>query len=143
MSNTYTDRTTNAPVLNFYSSEAQLTGQANPLSTELHMIPMGDRIVEISGDNTNGYRIWSSGWIEQWGGGSGVAYNSGQGLTGTVTLPHAFANATYSIVTAMSTSSYGNAMGIGSRTTTTFTWNKNTYSGSGESGRFYWYACGF
>lgn len=68
MSNTYTDRTTNAPVLNFYSSEAQLTGQANPLSTELHMIPMGDRIVEISGDNTNGYRIWSSGWIEQWGG---------------------------------------------------------------------------
>ena len=41
MSNTYTDEISTNPILNFYSSESQLTSQANPSATELHMIPAG------------------------------------------------------------------------------------------------------
>lgn len=143
MSNTYTDQTTTSPILNYYKTEAELTGQPNPSVTELHMVPLTDTVVENYSSANNGYRVWASGLIEQWGWGSGVSYNSGQGISGTVNLPKAFSNNTYAVVTAMSTAGYGNAMGITSRTTATFTWDKSTYSGSGSAGCFYWYACGY
>lgn len=143
MSNTYTDQTTTAPILNYYKTEAELTGQPNPSVTELHMVPLTDTIVEVYGDNTNGYRIWSSGWIEQWGGGQGVSYGSGYGGTGTVNLPHAFANNTYVVVVTLSKSSYSNVISVTDRATATFSWGKDSNNTSGASGYFYWYACGY
>lgn len=70
MSNPYTDQTTNAPIFNFYTDESQLTTQANPSVTELHMIPAGgvslpsDRYIDFTLPANDGtYTAPADGWV--------------------------------------------------------------------------------
>ena len=70
MTNTYTDQTTSAPILNFYSSESQLTSQSNPSPSELHMIPAGgvsfpsDRYIDFTlPASGSGYTVPADGWV--------------------------------------------------------------------------------
>ena len=70
MSNPYTDQTTSAPILNFYTDESQLTTQANPSVTELHMIPAGgvslpsDRYIDFTLPANEGtYTAPADGWV--------------------------------------------------------------------------------
>lgn len=62
--------TTNNPEFNFYSSESQLTSQANPSTTTLHMIPAGGvslpsaRYIDITLPTSGGtYTAPADGWI--------------------------------------------------------------------------------
>lgn len=70
MSNTYTDEVSTNPILNFYKSESQLTSQANPSVTELHMIPAGGvslpsgRYINFTAPASEGtYTAPADGWI--------------------------------------------------------------------------------
>lgn len=70
MSNPYTDQTTASPVLNFYTDASQLTTQANPSVTELHMIPAGgvslpsDRYIDFTAPATGDtYTAPADGWV--------------------------------------------------------------------------------
>lgn len=138
MTNTYTDHTTVAPILNFYSSEAQLTSQSNPSPSELHMVPLslGARhVTEFYQSGSDGYRVWDDGFIEQWGKVSCTA--SGQSMT----LLKPFTTTTYICSSGGMSSSYGNTCVRVSSTTSVTLWVSD--DDSFNSGTIGYYICGY
>lgn len=95
-------------------------------------------VVTTYKSDSKGYRVWSDGFIEQWGTTSSIDANSH-----TVTLPKAFTSTNYHVnfvvVSATETKdgSYGHQ--ITARTTTSFTVYDFLMNGMPVT----WYACGF
>lgn len=92
-----------------------------------------DYVVETYTDsNGNGYRIYKSGWIEQFG-----FYNGGTGFGSfTVNLLKEMANTTYFSVIQSNGGNHDYGNQIDNRTTTTFSGNNRQVL------NFFWYVCG-
>ena len=113
------------------SDNAEFTSKAN---TDLSNVSANiDYVVETYTDsNGNGYRIYKSGWIEQFG-----FYNGGTGFGSfTVNLLKEMANTTYFSVIQSNGGNHDYGNQIDNRTTTTFSGNNRQVL------NFFWYVCG-
>ena len=92
-------------------------------------------VIEQWSEETQWYRKWSNGWVEQGG------YCDAEAVaTTTITLHIPYTNTNYSVhlTNVFSSSVTKNAVHITTQTTSTFTyWCENT------NGNAFWYACGF
>ena len=98
-------------------------------------------------NGSNGYRVWSNGFIEQWGIYDGDTYNitidDSYNSALNVTLHKAFSTNTYHIYTTQSfySSSYSSSAAVYRPNTTT---TKFTLIVTGHRYQYcYWYACGY
>ena len=97
-------------------------------------------VVETYKNETSGYRIWSDGYCEQWG----TRASLGEDKSLTVTLLKPFISTDYlvfeqSMTASVSSGSVRAGCRLGTRTTTTFVLNQDTYSDAGGL----WQACGY
>ena len=92
-------------------------------------------VIEQWSEETQWYRKWSNGWIEQGG------YCDAEAVvTTTITLHIPYTNTNYSVhlTNLFANSATKNAVHVTAQTTSTFTyWCENT------NGNAFWYACGF
>lgn len=112
--------------------------------------PKGDRgdasmayIIQTWNGGTSWYRVWSNGWIEQWGTKAALSFN---GTLQTLTLPKAYKNASYAI-TGVGVKK-ANVWGYASIEENSVTKNSFKYAGMGNSAQdgiveFRWYTCGY
>lgn len=101
-------------------------------SNSLNLIKTGAVLVETYKSGSTGYRIWSDGFIEQWG----KTSSSGRATT-TVTLPKAMSNTNYNITISQAAASDTWSTQANTVTTTSFVLSNNYGPGS------WWRVCGY
>lgn len=116
------------------------SGNYNDLSNKPTIPASPDIYVTQSGSSgSNRYRVWSNGFIEQWG------LLNGSGGGGTVTFPKRFSNTTYIFVVTPNeeaTSGTWFAWGTGEKTKSSI--NSSIMGGGGDGApKQSWYAAGF
>lgn len=116
------------------------SGNYNDLSNKPTIPASPDIYVTQSGSSgSDRYRVWSNGFIEQWG------LLNGSGGGGTVTFPKRFSNTSYIFVVTPNeegTSGQWFAWGTGKKTTSSI--NSNIMGGANDGApKQSWYAAGF
>lgn len=116
------------------------SGNYNDLTNKPTIPASPDIYVTQSGSSgSNRYRVWSNGFIEQWG------LLNGSGGGGTVTFPKRFSNASYIfVVTPNEEGTSGQWFAWGTSKKTTSSINSNIMGGANDGApKQSWYAAGF
>lgn len=116
------------------------SGNYNDLSNKPTIPASPDIYVTQSGSSgSNRYRVWSNGFIEQWG------LLKGSGGGGTVTFPKRFSNTTYIfVVTPNEEGTSGQWFAWGTSKKTESSINSNIMGGASDGApKQSWYAAGF
>lgn len=116
------------------------SGNYNDLSNKPTIPASPDIYVTQSGSSgSNRYRVWSNGFIEQWG------LLKGSGGGGTVTFPKRFSNTTYIfVVTPNEEGTSGQWFAWGTSKKTESSINSNIMGGANDGApKQSWYAAGF
>lgn len=116
------------------------SGNYNDLSNKPTIPASPDIYVTQSGSSgSDRYRVWSNGFIEQWG------LLNGSGSGGTVTFPKRFSNTSYIfVVTPNEEGTSGQWFAWGTSTKTTSSINSNIMGGASDGApKQSWYAAGF
>ena len=116
------------------------SGNYNDLSNKPTIPASPDIYVTQSGSSgSNRYRVWSNGFIEQWG------LLKGSGGGGTVTFPKRFSNTTYIfVVTPNEEGTSGQWFAWGTSKKTECSINSNIMGGASDGApKQSWYAAGF
>lgn len=116
------------------------SGNYNDLTNKPTIPASPDIYVTQSGSNgSNRYRVWSNGFIEQWG------LLNGSGGGGTVTFPKRFSNTTYIfVVTPNEEGTTGQWFGWSTSNKTTSSINSAIVGGANDGApKQSWYAAGF
>lgn len=116
------------------------SGNYNDLSNKPTIPASPDIYVTQSGSSgSNRYRVWSNGFIEQWG------LLKGSGGGGTVTFPKRFSNTTYIfVVTPNEEGTSGQWFAWGTSQKTESSINSNIMGGANDGApKQSWYAAGF
>lgn len=126
----------------FPSEESYVANSGSVEADDLALVPLNlsfndlsDKpqayVTETRVSGTQGYRVWSDGFIEQWG----KVYVSGESANNTLTFQKPFKNTNYNIQTASWGITDRHAC-VGSKTTTSVTLRSwNNYND--------WYAFGY
>ena len=116
------------------------SGNYNDLTNKPTIPASPDIYVTQSGSSgSNRYRVWSNGFIEQWG------LLNGSGGGGTVTFPKRFSNTSYIfVVTPNEEGTSGQWFAWGTSKKTTSSINSNIMGGANDGApKQSWYAAGF
>lgn len=116
------------------------SGNYNDLTNKPTIPASPDIYVTQSGSSgSNRYRVWSNGFIEQWG------LLNGSGGGGTVTFPKRFSNTSYIfVVTPNEEGTSGQWFAWGTSNKTTSSINSNIMGGASDGApKQSWYAAGF
>ena len=116
------------------------SGNYNDLTNKPTIPASPDIYVTQSGSSgSNRYRVWSNGFIEQWG------LLNGSGGGGTVTFPKRFSNTSYIfVVTPNEEGTSGQWFAWGTSKKTTSSINSNIMGGASDGApKQSWYAAGF
>ena len=116
------------------------SGSYNDLTNKPTIPASPDIYVTQSGSSgSNRYRVWSNGFIEQWG------LLNGSGGGGTVTFPKRFSNTSYIfVVTPNEEGTSGQWFAWGTSKKTTSSINSNIMGGANDGApKQSWYAAGF
>lgn len=116
------------------------TGSYNDLIDKPNITtPPKTYITQTYSGSTNWYRVWSNGFIEQWG------LLNGSGGGGTVTFPKRFSNTAYIfVVTPNEEETSGQWFAWGTSNKTTSSINSTIMGGASDGApKQSWYAAGF
>ena len=102
----------------------------------------GIHIIAQASSSGNGYRLWSNGWVEQWGiVSSGASYSS---TTTNVSFTYSFNSGTYNAyATALAGSHYIDGAWITNQGTSSMCVHTGSQATSASNVKCNWYACGW
>lgn len=122
------------------AATAQVQAEINAVQAQVDMLPKPSAYVtETRSSGSNRYRVWSNGFIEQWG------LLNGSGGGGTVTFPKQFSDTSYIFVVASNEEgTTGQWFGWSTSKKTTSSISSQIMGGANDGApKQSWYAAGF
>lgn len=127
-------------IQNVMSAVNAVQANITQIESDITQLPQPNTYVtETRSSGSNRYRVWSNGFIEQWG------LLNGSGGGGTVTFPKQFSDTSYIFVVAPNEEgTTGQWFGLSTSDKTTSSINSNIVGGANDGApKQSWYAAGF